>query len=97
MLIHYFYLTLIFNKEVIGFSTYNWNDLDDTQEKISENALKLAEKIAKYDYQIDNCYVVDICENDSGCHIVEFNKVETSGLYSCNLAKIIDNYYTFIK
>lgn len=85
------YRCVIVDGKVSAYSTYQWDDIHDVRRDILPDCLELAEKIAKYSYQLDNAYVVDVCMTESGPKIVEFNSFCSSGMYACDLEKVVSD------
>jgi len=89
---------VIVNKQVVNASTYNIGNINyydqDTNIKtvdVNSNVMQLAEQVAKYPYQIDHCYVVDIAELENGdVKIVEFNAFSCAGFYTFDYTPIIN-------
>jgi len=46
--------------------------------------------VAKANWQLDSCYVVDIFLGEDGPRIGEFNSFASSGLYNCDMDKIVN-------
>lgn len=81
---------VICDGEVITYSLYRWDDIFYCSRDIFPECLTLAENVAKYSYQIDSAYVVDIAMTEDGPFIIEFNSLSSSGLYACDLDVFID-------
>ncbi len=73
---------------VITCSLYRNNRRLDSRWDLPQNVYDFArEVIEKYDpYDV---YVMDIVETDDGLKIIEYNTFNSSGLYSCEVDKII--------
>lgn len=78
------YRFIIANREVIASSSYILSGEINAKVGASEQAINLANEMAKKDWQPDDVYIVDIGENHNKVGILEFNCYSTSGLYKCD-------------
>ncbi len=85
------YRCFVIDGKVSSYSTYRWDNILDCRRDILPECLALAERVASYPYQLDNAYVVDVCMTDKGPKIVEFNSFSSSGVYACDLEKIVQD------
>lgn len=88
---------VICNKEVIGFSEYRWDGILDIRADILPEVRELADKVAEFNYQIDDIYVVDIGMVDGEAKIIEFNSFCSSGLYACDMKNIVEKIERYIE
>jgi ATP-grasp domain, R2K clade family 3 len=99
---------IVVDRKVVAYSEYRWDDILDVRCDILPECLDLAWRVAKYPYQLDTAYVVDVCMTEKGPRIVEFNSVCSSGLYACDLDAYVtamnelsmmeyDEYYAYDK
>jgi hypothetical protein len=84
------YRFVVCNGEVITGSQYRWDGKLDVRIDVHDEAWKFADKyVAKANWQLDSCYVVDIFLGEDGPKIGEFNSFASSGLYNCDLNRIV--------
>jgi len=84
------YRFVICDKKVVTGSQYRYDGVLDIRIDVNSDALKMAEKVAQHPWQMDTCYVVDIFLDALGApSIGEFNSFSSSGLYSCDVDKIV--------
>lgn len=84
------YRIVVCDGKVITGSQYRWDDRMDVRIDVHSDAWAFAEDIvAKADWQLDSCYVVDVFLSDTGPKIGEFNSFASSGLYNCDRHKIV--------
>lgn len=85
------YRLVICDGKVITGSQYRWDDKLDVRIDVHDEAWSFANKyVAKADWQLDSCYVVDIFLSEDGPKIGEFNSFASSGLYNCDLNKVVE-------
>ena len=82
---------VIANKKAITGSQYKLNRELEVSPDCPSEVLTFAEEMANTDWQPDVIYVMDICENNGELYLLELNSFSCSGLYDCNLEKIVDN------
>jgi len=76
--------------EVITGSRYKFKDEYDEDANCSQKAYDLAMKLAKHDWLPAPIFTADISEDKDGeCRLLEINGFNTSGMYLCDLKKII--------
>lgn len=80
----------ISDNKVIASSEYSWNEDTKPLENIPKVVIDFANEIAKYSWQVDRAYVVDIHLKPYGeiTEIIEFNSFSCSGLYQCDSEKL---------
>lgn len=78
----------ICNKNVVASTEYSWDDKELGD--IPDTAIHLAEIVAKYEWQVDRTYVVDIAICNGSPFVVEFNSFSCSGLYNCDSKKLFE-------
>ena len=83
------YRMVICDREVVTGSQYRWNGKLDVRIDVHHEAWACAESVSKLQWQPDVCYVVDIFMGERGPRIGEFNSFACSGLYNCDLNKIV--------
>ena len=85
------YRIIICNGKVVTGSQYRWDGKMDIRIDVHSDAWSFAESaVAKADWQLDTCYVVDIFISEHGPKIGEFNSFASAGLYSCDMDAIVD-------
>lgn len=84
------YRLVVADHEIIGYSQYRRDDVLDVRCDISNDALKLAEKIARMSKQPDLIYTLDIAELPDGkCRVIELNSFNSSGLYAIDRERVV--------
>lgn len=83
------YRFVIANNSVITGTTYRVNKELVYNLVESGEAYNTAQTIARDLWQPDPIYVVDICENADGFHLLEINSFSCSGFYACDKQKIV--------
>lgn len=91
---------IICNKQVVTGSEYRWDNILDVRVDTHPECDKLAEIIAKADWQADRVYVCDIAllekfhdgnfEKIEYAKVIELNAFSSSGLYACDTYKIVE-------
>lgn len=84
------YRFLIGKNEVIDGSEYRWDNILDIRHDYDMECFKLAEKVARLEWQSDSVYTVDIGLWNGEPKIIELNSFSTAGLYQMNLDLVID-------
>ena len=85
------YRLIVCNGEIVTGSQYRWDGRMDVRIDVHSDAWEFADKyVAKADWQLDTCYTVDIFIGNEGPKIGEFNSFASSGLYNCDLDKIVE-------
>lgn len=84
------YRFVICDKKVVTGSQYRWDNKLDIRIDVHHECWEYAEKVAAFDWQLDLCYVVDIFLSEDGPKIGEFNSFASSGLYNCDMDKIVE-------
>ncbi len=80
---------VIVNNEVITGSEYRWDDILDVRRDTLPECDKMAEKIAKAEWQADTVYVCDVAMTPEGPKVIELNAFSSSGLYACDTELIV--------
>ena len=76
--------------EVVTGSRYMLNGEHDEEKGYSGNALRLAREISEVGWRPSPIFVVDIGETEDGeCKLLEINSFNCSGMYLCDLEKIV--------
>lgn len=84
------YRIIICNGKVVTGSQYRWDGKMDIRIDVHDDAWAFAEtNVARADWQLDTCYVVDIFIGEEGPKIGEFNSFASAGLYSCDMDAIV--------
>ena len=79
------YRILVGNRKIIASSQYKRDNKLNMKEGAPFEALELANKIARLDFQPDLVYTVDIAEtDDNNFKIIELNSFSAAGLYHCD-------------
>lgn len=66
------------------------NNIDGSDSPQDMKARELAETIAKYEWQPDIIYTMDICDTTSGqTSLLEIGSVNTAAVYGCNLDVVV--------
>lgn len=81
---------IICDGKVITGSEYRWDNKLDIRIDTLPECDKLAEIIAKHEFQADYVYVCDIAMTGDGPKVIELNSFSSSGLYACDTRKIIE-------
>jgi hypothetical protein len=81
---------VICDGEVITGSQYRWDNKLDIRIDVRHDCWTFAETVAKQEWQLDDCYVVDVFLSEDGPKIGEFNSFSSSGLYNCDTDKIVE-------
>jgi len=80
---------VIIDKKVVAYSQYKKNDKLDIENSIDSEALCLAGKIAKEEWQPDKIYTLDICKSGDKYALLEINSFSCSGLYEADPKPIV--------
>lgn len=83
------YRLVICEKQVITGSQYRWDDKLDIRIDINNECWKFGEKVAKLNWQPDSCFILDVFLSETGPKIGELNSFSCSGLYNCDLEKVV--------
>lgn len=76
--------------EVVTGCRYMLNAEHDEKIGYSGNALLLAQELSKMEWMPSPIFVVDIGETEDGeCKLLEINSFNSSGMYLCDLEKIV--------
>jgi len=80
---------VIIDKKVVAYSQYKKNDKLDIENSIDSEALCLADKIAKEEWQPDIAYTLDICKSGDKYSLLEVNSFSCSGLYEADPGPVV--------
>lgn len=84
------YRIVICDREVVTGSQYRWDNRMDIRIDVHHEAWDFAQNVvAKEEWQLDVCYVVDIFMSENGPRIGEFNSFASAGLYNCDRRAIV--------
>lgn len=86
--IHAEYRLFVVNDKVITASSYMVKGKVNITAVIDEKLLGYAENIIKK-FPLAEAYVLDIADTANGYKVIEYNNINTSGLYACDEKKII--------
>lgn len=73
----------VVNQQIVTSSSYKIGSSVDITHKPSKELIEYTKKIIDK-FPLANAYVVDIAETKNGCKVVEYNNINSSGLYGCN-------------
>lgn len=79
------------DEKIITGSRYMLNGEFDTSNYIPDEIYNHSEKIRKM-YIPSKYFTMDICQTENGIKLVEYNNFNQSGMYECNLYKIIEEF-----
>ncbi|PLS18902.1 DUF4343 domain-containing protein [Bacillus sp. M6-12] len=82
------YRFFVVNQEVVTSSSYRVGNNTDITRKPSKAILQYTKKIVDK-FPLAKAFVIDIAETDKGFKVVEYNNINTSGLYGCDENAII--------
>lgn len=77
------YRFFVVNQKIITGSSYKVGDKLDSSFKPSAEIVKYAEQIVDK-FPLAKAFVIDIAETEKGLKVVEYNNINTSGLYGCD-------------
>lgn len=77
------YRFFVVNQEIVTYSSYKVGGNIDTSCKPSKELLSYTEEMISK-FPLSEAYVIDIAETSNGYKVVEYNNINTSGLYGCN-------------
>lgn len=75
---------VIASGEVLAGSTYGWSEGFTPSGNVPAEARRLAERVARHDWQPDTVYTCDVAMRNERASIVECNAFSCSGLYACD-------------
>jgi hypothetical protein len=81
---------VIGNREVIDGSEYRWDNKLDVRRDYPKECWELADKMARWGWQPDICYTVDVALTPVGPKIIELNGFSCAGLYACDKDIIVN-------
>lgn len=84
------YRFFIVNRQVVTGSQYKLNDKLDIQTGYSQEALAVAELMAKNVWQPDLAYACDVGIVNGEPKIIELNAFSCSGFYACDIPLLVD-------
>ena len=77
--------------KVLTWSEYSWDKTPiQTIVEPTKAICDMAEQVAKYDWQVDLIYTVDITEHDGTAKIIELNSFSCAGLYNCDGKNLLE-------
>jgi hypothetical protein len=78
----------IVDKKIAAYSSYMENNTFNKNEMVSAEMIAYAESMVLF-HSLAEAYVMDIAQTPIGFKIVEFNNINCSGLYNCNIKHIV--------
>lgn len=89
------YRFFVVNQEIITYSSYKvGNNIDTSKIPSKDLIIYTQDMIDKF--PLSKAFVIDVAETNSGYKVVEYNNINTSGLYGCDeisLVKKINELY----
>lgn len=82
------YRFFVVNQKVITGSSYKVGDKFDCSLKPSAAIMRYTEQIVDK-FPLAKAFVIDIAETEKGLKVVEYNNINTSGLYGCDEVAIV--------
>jgi len=77
-------------KEILGYSTYKYQDQRTYVPSVPEKSIELCEKILEVGFYPDPVFTVDICEDDDGGFwLMELNSFTSAGTYASKKENIV--------
>jgi hypothetical protein len=86
---------VVVNGKISDYSCYIQHRKVMPERWIPIEALRFAEQVIEK-YNPLPVFVVDVCETEDGYKVVEYNTFNVSGLYDCNVAKIINDINEYV-
>lgn len=81
----------VVNGNLITGSTYRWNGVRYISRPIEKEMWMFAKHAIKEEWMPSGNIVIDICRLRNGKYkVVEFNSINSSGFYSCDVGKIVE-------
>lgn len=74
--------------KIITGSSYRLGQMLNQTKPVSDKVKRFARDTAQI-WRPDECFVLDVAEGEHGLKIVEFNCINASGFYSCDINKIV--------
>lgn len=82
------YRIFMIKDRAIAWSSYKLKEMCLTDKRVPSEVIRFAQDTAQI-WRPDEAYVIDVCETDDGFKVVEFNCLNASGFYSCDVEKIV--------
>lgn len=82
------YRFFVVDQKVITGSSYKVGDKVDCSRKPSAAIMRYTERIVDK-FPLAKAFVIDIAETEKGLKVVEYNNINTSGLYGCDEVAIV--------
>ncbi len=82
------YRFFVVNQKVITGSSYNVGGKFNTSLKPSSDIVRYTEQIVDK-FPLAKAFVIDIAETEKGLKVIEYNNINTSGLYGCDEVEIV--------
>lgn len=77
------YRFFVVNQEIVTGSSYKVGNNIDTTRKPSKDILQYTKKMIDR-FPLAKAFVIDVAETKNGLKVVEYNNINTSGLYGCD-------------
>lgn len=84
----------VVNKEIVTASQYTLNGKFHLDDLVDEDAIEFAQVMVNK-FQLNNCFVIDICLTENGWKIVECGCINACGFYLSDLNKLINKLEEF--
>ena len=79
------------NKEIISYSTYQFQGQVTKIPSVPYGSLELVKKILDVEYFPDSVFCIDICQDaDNNYWLLEINSFSSAGLYACNKNTVVE-------
>lgn len=82
------YRFFIVNQEIITGSSYKIGESIDTSRKPTKELLSYTKKMVDL-FPLAKAFVIDIAETNNGFKVIEYNNINTSGLYGCDEVELV--------
>lgn len=83
------YRLFFVNGVYVTGSVYKVGGMPQLSTIVDDDAIEYANKIVKLWSPISS-FVIDICLSDEGFKVIEFNNINSSGFYACDVKKYVD-------
>lgn len=81
---------IVCDRKVVAGSLYKTDGKTGYEAGYTDEAKKVADKIAALEWQPDSMYAVDVCASGDGHYVLECGPFNGAGLYKCDLGPIVD-------
>lgn len=90
------YRLFMIKNKAVAFSSYKLKDMIRQDKFVPQKVIDFAQSVATI-WRPDEAYVMDVCETDDELKIVEFNCINASGFYRCNVEKIVRELSEYVE